>query len=43
MRTVRLVRSEFSDDPMLTVFEFLDPTFVIMIVLSLLGILSSHS
>lgn len=43
MRDVRLVRSEFSDDPMLAVFQFLDPTFVVLIVLSLLAILFTYN
>ncbi|MBI3112125.1 MAG: ABC transporter permease subunit [Ignavibacteriales bacterium] len=43
MRNVRLVRSEFSDDPMLAVFQFLDPTFVVLIVLSLLAILFTYN
>lgn len=43
MRNVRLVRSEFSDDPMLAVFQFLDPAFVVLIVLSLLAILFTYN
>jgi ABC-type transport system involved in multi-copper enzyme maturation permease subunit len=43
MRNVRLVRSEFSDDPMLAVFQFLDPTFVVLIVLSLIAILFTYN
>ncbi|HEY4611578.1 MAG TPA: ABC transporter permease subunit [Bacteroidota bacterium] len=43
MQNVRLVRSEFSDDPMLAVFQFLDPTFVVLIVLSLLAILFTYN
>src|SRR3989304_3951290 len=30
---VRLVRSEYSDDPMMAAFQFFDPTFVVLIVL----------
>ncbi|MFH0988791.1 MAG: ABC transporter permease subunit [bacterium] len=41
--TVRLVRSEFSDDPMLAVFQLFDPTFVVLIVLSLLAILFTYN
>jgi len=42
-RNVRLVRSEYADDPMLAVFQFLDPTFVVMIVLSLIAILFTYN
>jgi ABC-type transport system involved in multi-copper enzyme maturation permease subunit len=40
---VRLVRSEYSDDPMLAAFQFLDPTFVVLIVLSLIAILFTYN
>ncbi len=40
---VRLVRSEFSDDPMLAAFQFLDPEFIVLIVLSLIGILFTYN
>ena len=43
MRDVRLVRSEYSDDPMLAVFQFLDPTFVVLIVLSLIAVLFTYN
>ncbi len=42
-RNIRLVRSEYSDDPMLAVFQFLDPTFIVMIVLSLIAILFTYN
>jgi ABC-type transport system involved in multi-copper enzyme maturation permease subunit len=42
-RDVRLVRSEYSDDPMLAAFQFLDPTFVVLIVLSLIAILFTYN
>lgn len=42
-RNVRLVRSEYSDDPMLAAFQFLDPTFVVLIVLSLIAILFTYN
>jgi ABC-type transport system involved in multi-copper enzyme maturation permease subunit len=42
-RDVRLVRSEYSDDPMLAAFQFLDPTFVILIVLSLIAVLFTYN
>jgi len=40
---VRLVRSEYSDDPMMAAFQFLDPTFVVLIVLSLIAILFTYN
>ncbi len=40
---VRLVRSEFSDDPMLAAFQLLDPEFVVLIVLSLIAILFTYN
>jgi ABC-type transport system involved in multi-copper enzyme maturation permease subunit len=39
----RLVRSEYSDDPMMAAFQFLDPTFVVLIVLSLIAILFTYN
>jgi ABC-type transport system involved in multi-copper enzyme maturation permease subunit len=42
-RGVRLVRSEYSEDPMLAAFQFLDPTFVVLIVLSLIAILFTYN
>jgi ABC-type transport system involved in multi-copper enzyme maturation permease subunit len=42
-RDVRLVRSEYSDDPMLAAFQFLDPAFVVLIVLSLVAILFTYN
>ncbi len=42
-RDVRLVRSEYSDDPMMAAFQFLDPTFVVLIVLSLIAILFTYN
>ncbi|MBF8295049.1 MAG: hypothetical protein HW389_1594 [Bacteroidetes bacterium] len=39
----RKVRSEYSDDPMLAAFQFLDPTFVVLIVLSLIAILFTYN
>lgn len=40
---VRLVRSEYSDDPMMAAFQFLDPMFVVLIVLSLIAILFTYN
>lgn len=40
---VKLVRSEFGDDPMLAVFQFLDLSFVVQIVLSLMAILFTYN
>jgi ABC-type transport system involved in multi-copper enzyme maturation permease subunit len=40
---IRLVRSEYSDDPMLAAFQFLDPTFVVLIVLSLIAVLFTYN
>ncbi|MBI3585826.1 MAG: ABC transporter permease subunit [Ignavibacteriales bacterium] len=43
MRGIKLVRSEFGDDPMLAVFQFLDLSFVVQIVLSLMAILFTYN
>ncbi len=40
---IRLVRSEFSDDPMLAAFQFLDPEFIVLVVLSLIAVLFTYN